>query len=84
MGTGVPHSAQRPVGEQSAIAVQGLAPADFVIEAVRESEDIKRSVFMRLDQVTQQIQPRWPGAHAATSGRWRRHCHREGDRSQWP
>ena len=32
--------------------VQGLASADFVIEAVRESEDIKRSVFMRLDQVT--------------------------------
>ena len=30
---------------------QSLAPADFVIEAVRENEDIKRSLFMRLDQV---------------------------------
>ena len=38
--------------------LQGLASADFVIEAVRESEDIKRSVFMRLDQVTQ---PAWRG-----------------------
>ena len=33
--------------------VQGLASVDFVIEAVRESEDIKRSVFMRLDQVAE-------------------------------
>ena len=31
-------------------ALQALTEADFIIEAVRESEDIKRSVFSRLDQ----------------------------------
>ena len=30
---------------------QALANVDYVIEAVRESEDIKRSIFSRLDEV---------------------------------
>lgn len=49
------HDRVRPQQSTSvhlALRVQGLAKADFVIEAVRESEDIKRSVFMRLDQVS--------------------------------
>lgn len=32
--------------------LQTLADVDFVIEAVRESEDIKRSIFARLDKAS--------------------------------
>jgi len=56
--------------------LQGLASADFVIEAVRESEDIKRSVFMRLDQVTR---PFWgTDAYAAESKCLSFNCDRPG------
>jgi 3-hydroxyacyl-CoA dehydrogenase len=40
------------------LVLQGLADADYVIEAVSENEPLKRAIFQRLDLVRGTLSPR--------------------------